>query len=424
MSLFHIPKREDVNISTILTKINQAPKIPTGVSIAEELERIDRDVEKALGNESRGFRCLDTKDKLLEYCNKAREDGIVAVDCETTGIDSMLDDLVGVCLYSPSQSPAYIPVGHINAVTFEKEVGQVSMEDLAEGLKLLKNCVFHNGYFDIVFLYNSTGVMLEDYWDTLIAGHLLDENESHSLKDLYAKYILNNEVDAHYFNELFGKVPFCYIPYQTAMKYAAKDAKMTYELMKFQERFLTPGTEECREYGLEKLGKFYKEEIMPMLPVLIDMKLTGMEFDFNEAAKLKEKYEKLKYNAIIAFNQSLEPYKKEILNCGIEYPLNYNSPAQIKVLFYDIAKIGVVYRKEPTGTGNNVLDSILALDKFKNNPIRNVAKCIKEVKAYDKVISSFIDKLTNDARLHNGIIHSDLKLEGTVTGRLASANPK
>lgn len=426
MSLFTLPTRSEVDTATIVQKIKEPPKVKSTVNLTLAIKEAESKVRQTLGAEAEGFSLITSDNEFIAYCKKAKEDGIVAIDTETTGLDSMLDTIVGVCMYSPSQKPMYAPINHISSITKEKLENQVSIEALKEGMKLLSGCkiIFHNAYFDIMIIYQATGIMLVAYWDTQIAGHLLNENESHSLKDLYAKYILNNQVDATYFNELFDGIPFCYIPPHVAVAYAAKDSIMTYKVFRFQEIFLTAGTEECKEYGLEKMTKFHREELIPMIPVLVDMKLTGMEFDFEEAERLKEKYTKLKEEAVVDFNKSLEPFKDAIIENGMPYPLNYNSSQQIKKLFYNIAQIGVVYRKEPTGTGKNVREAILALDKFKGKPIRTVVECLTKVKEYDKVISTFIVKLAEDAKLHGGKIHANLNMSATVTGRLSSSNPK
>ena len=425
MSLFTLPTRSEVDTATVIQKIKEPPKVKSTVNLALAIKEAESKVRQTLGAEAEGFSLITSDNEFIAYCKKAKEDDIVALDTETTGLDSMLDSIVGVCMYSPSQKPMYAPINHISSITKEKLENQVSIEALKEGMKLLSECkiIFHNAYFDIMIVYQATGIMLEAYWDTQIAGHLLNENESHSLKDLYAKYILNNQVDATYFNELFDGIPFCYIPPHVAVAYAAKDSIMTYKVFRFQERFLTAGTEECKEYGLERMAKFHREELIPMIPVLVDMKLTGMEFDFEEAKRLKEKYTKLKEEAVVDFNKSLEPFKDAIIENGMPYPLNYNSSQQIKKLFYNIAQIGVVYRKEPTGTGKNVREAILALDKFKGKPIRTVVECLTKVKEYDKVISTFIVKLAEDAKLHGGKIHANLNMSSTVTGRLSSSQP-
>jgi len=436
MALFKLQERPTDNIEAIMRKTKEQKDIkPTiklkGTSLLAKLNAIKQKVKETLGEHINDYQLITTDEEWIEYCKKAKEDEYIAIDTETDSLDSILAHLVGVCIYSKSQKPAYVPVGHISVITEQKIEPQVSIEAIKEGLNIIKDSklIFHNAYYDLVVIYQNTGIMLNVYWDTLVSGHALNENESHSLKDLYIKYV-HQQGEAHYFGELFDGIPACYVPYDIFMSYAAKDAKMTYDLYMFQKPYLTAGTEECAEYKLERVANLYHTELLPMIPVLVQMKLYGMPFDFKKAKELKIKYTKLKEEAEKEFNKALEFYKDDIMEYNkthkekpLEYPLNYNSPEQIKVLFYEIAKIGVVYRKEPTGTGKNVINSILHLEKFNNKPIRTIAQCLLNVKTYDKVIGSFIDKLTEDATLHGGKIFSNLNLTGTDTGRLSSSNP-
>ena len=170
---------------------------------------------------------------------------------------------------------------------------------------------------------------------------------------------------------------------------------------------------------------------MRMIEVLVSMRLEGLKFDFEKAKELKIKYSKLRDEAEQNFNQAVEKYKNDILdyiashpNTQLEYPINYNSPIQLKILFYEIAKIPKgLYRKQPEGTGKDVINAILNTTTLKNTPIYDVVKHLSDVKMYDKAISSFIDKLSADAKEHDGKIHCSFSLVNTDTGRLAAKNP-
>lgn len=435
MALFKLQERKEDNIEAIMRKSKEQKELkPTiklkGTGLLEQLSAIKQKVQESLGEHVKDYQLITTDKEWIDYCNKAVEDGYVAIDTETDSLDSILAHLVGVCIYSKSQKPAYVPVGHISVVTEQKVEPQVSIEAITKGMEILKEakCIFHNAYFDLVIIYQNTGVMLEAYWDILVGANLLNENEQHGLKYLYDKYCETSGV--HTFGELFAGIPCCYVPYNIFMAYGAKDAYMTYKVWEFQLPYLTRGTEECKEYNLERVADLLFSDLMPMIPILVDMKLTGMLFDFKRAEELKVKYTKLLDDATQEFNESLEPFKDDILEYNkihptkkLEYPLNYNSPAQIKAFFYDINKIGVVYKKEPNGTGKNVIGAILAKDRFKNTPFRVVVEKLSVVKMYDKALNSFIIKLTEVASQHNGKIHSNMNLCGTVTGRLSSSEP-
>lgn len=433
MSLFKIPKRETPNIEEIMIKTQEEykPKIKLkGTSLLDKLSAINRVVKDRLGEDAENYLLLDSDEKFLDYCKEAVKGEYIAIDCETTGLDTMLVDLVGVCLYSPNQKPAYAPVGHISAITETKLKNQVSIEAITKGFEILKNVkqIYHNSYYDRVIIYRFTGIMpvVED--DTLIMGWYLNENEQHGLKYLYNKYCTKGgEIDT--FSSLFEGVPFCYISPSIGLAYAAKDAYMTYKLWTVFKPYLTVDNPLSKECGLDRAAKVYEEVEKPMLDTLIKMKLRGVKFDFKRAEELKEKYTKLKEEAEEKFNEVIKPLKKEIidrqvLRGDISYPVNFNSPSQLKILIYDILKSGTIFRKSPTGTGREVMDEILNNKKYEGTVLYSIAESLQEVKKYDKLISSFIVKLTEDAKLHGGRVYCDFNQVGTNTLRMSSTNPK
>lgn len=424
MSLFAIPKRKEIDINSILEKSQEEykPKITIkgkNNTLMAQLNIIKNNVNNNLGKEKDNYLCITSDEEFIKYCKQAVNDGIVAIDTETDSLDSIKAHLVGVCLYSESQKPAYIPVGHISAITETKVNPQVSIEAITEGMKILKQakCIFHNSYYDRVVIYQNTGILLDVYDDTLIMAWYLNENEPHGLKYLYDKYIAEGKNGVHTFSDLFDGVPFCYIPYDIGYIYGAFDSIMTYKLYMFFKQFLTIGSVECEEYGLQRVANVYNEVEKPLMDVLVKMKIQGVRFDFDRAKELKIKYLKLKDNAIEEFNKAVSVYESEIrdrieIRQDIEYPINYNSPQQISILFYDIIKTGVIFKKEPRGTGKHVLEEIINNKKYKDTPLFNIAQTLQEVKKYDKLIGSFIDKLSENAREHNGRIFCDFNQVG------------
>ena len=435
MGLFKIPKRKETNIEEILTRAQEEykPKIKLkGTSLLDKLSAINRVVKDRLGEDAENYLLLDSDEKFLDYCKKAQEAEYIAVDTETSGLDNMLASLAGVCIMSDNQRPAYAPVGHIRAITESLVANQVSKKAIVEGLTLLlnKKWILHNSYFDIVVLYMTCGLRIPVWFDTLPASHLLNENEQHGLKYLYDKYCTDGIAGVTKFADLFEGIPFIYISPNIAKAYAAHDAEMTMALFKFQYDYLCPEKELCKKYDLTRLANLFWNESMPMIDVLVDMKLHGMDFDFEQAEKLRKKYTKCLEEAKIKFIEACKPIKKKIDEYNethpmkpIENPPNYNSSDQMRAIFYDIIKIGTVYRKEPRGTGKPVIEAILSSEKLKDSPIIPIVKALNEVKMYDKAISSFIDKLTEDAKLHKGKIHANINLTGTRTGRLSSSSP-
>ena len=435
MALFSLPKRTDEDISNILRKTQEKhkPKIKLKKgTLMERISSISRLVERNLGNSKNDFLLITDEQEWVDYCKKAVEDGVVAIDTETTSLDNILCDIVGISMKSPSQKAMYIPIGHTSPITELLLRNQISREKVKEGLQILidgKVKVFmHNAYFDIVLIKKEFGIWLWATFDTLNAAHLLNENEEHGLKYLYVKYCTGGQ-KADKFAELFGAIPFNYIPPEVGFPYAAKDADMSLALGEFYEPFLTVGTQECTDYKLERIAKLFWEVEMPIQKVVCDMKIRGVNFDFARSRELKEKYTKLLEEAKENFAKAVSPLEKEIrermeIMGDIEYPLNFNSPKQLQILIYDIMKTGVIFQKEPRGTGKHVMNAVMGQKKYEGTLLREIFSALGEVKKYDKLIGSFIDKLTEDALEHHGKIHCNFNQMGTESLRFSSSNPK
>lgn len=434
MALFKLPERTTEDISNILKKTQEIhkPKIKLKKgTLMEKISSISRLVEKNLGSEKDNFLLITDEREWINYCKKAVEDGVAALDTESTGLDNILCDIVGISLKSPSQKAMYIPIGHTSPVT-EMPLGkQISREKVKEGLQILVDgnikVYMHNAYFDTVLLKKQFDIWVWATFDTLIASHLLNENEQHGLKYLYSKYCVEGQ-KADKFAELFGGIPFNYIPPEVGFPYAAKDAEMSLKLGEFYEPFLTVGTQECSDYGLERISKLFWEVEMPIQRVVCDMKIRGIKFDFDRAKELKEKYTKLLEEAKEKFAKAVSPLEKEIrermeIMGDIEYPLNFNSPKQLQILIYDIMKTDVIFQKEPRGTGKHVINAVMGQKKYEGTRVREILSALEEVKKYDKLISSFIDKLTEDALEHHGKIHPNFNQNGTDSQRFSSSNP-
>lgn len=433
MGLFELPKRTESGIKNILQKTQEAtkPKIQLhGTTLLGKLQAIEDNVKRNLGD----YKCLllNSDEKWLNYCREASKSKYIALDTETTGIEfkDQVEGLVGVCIKGSEQTEAYAPVGHVSAITEMPLREQVSKEAIRAGFEIMRGCkfLFHNAYYDLVVLRSVLGYFPKVYWDTMPASFLLNENEPHGLKYLYDKYVMGGQAGVHKFAELFDGITFNYIPPHVGMVYAAHDALMTQKLYEFQKPYLTKGTAECSRYKLERVSDLYQEVELPIVSVFAEMKWDGILLDFDCAKRLHEKYEKLKLQAVDEFNDVMDRYKdvvdkyNEYQEDKIIFPVNYNSPQQMKMLIYGALNTGVIFRKEPTGTGKAVVNEVMTNPKYKGKPVYGIMKALTKVKMYDKVLGSFIDKLPQLA-MYDGKVHANFHSLGTKTGRVSSSEP-
>lgn len=400
-TLFNLPERKEKDIFSLIKKSQEyvKPKISIkGTSLEDRLELIKSNIK------THGGLLLNTFEKSMNYLDELSLCEYIGVDSESCGLSfKERRQVVGLCLCGDNTNHVYIPTGHINNITEEFDENQLSKEEFRKVLDRLyefkkPKFVWHNYYYDAVSLEAMFGKYLPCDIDTYIISCYLDENESHNLKDLYTKYVLNQEGEVDKFGELFDWIPFCYIPQEVGANYASFDAKMTLDLWNFFKPYVTVGTKECIEYKLEKISKLIFELELPLLPHLAKMNVRGVEFDFKRAKELHDKYTKLRDEA------------KEKLDSLIDDPINFNSPKQVAELLYDKMKLKDLSRERKTGAE--------FLEKM-DNP---VPKAIVEVKTYDKLLGSFIDKLTEVAQ-EDGRIHGNFNSVGTKTKRFSSSEP-
>ena len=190
-------------------------------------------VEAQLGKFRDQYVLIRDEETLKAYFAEIKKNKKFALDTETSGLNPISDIIVGVCLYTPGQKGAYIPLNHMSYITGVQTKNQVPAALMAQLLAEVNTpeyfIVMHNAKFDIRVCKNQLGVNMRCDWDTMLAANILNENEPHHLKGLHSKYC-NNGNDYYKFENLFKGVPFQYIPINTAYLYAARDPIITWEL--------------------------------------------------------------------------------------------------------------------------------------------------------------------------------------------------
>ena len=426
-NLFNLPttrssKEADKYVVNKSTNKKSASTVIKGGGVIGKIAEIKARVESRLGKYKDDYLYImqENKSDLIDYITACLDNGILALDTETTGLDPMQDKIVGFSLYTPGQKACYVPLNHISYITNEKVEGQLSLEECAEQLKFLSTCkiIMYNAKFDIRVLRNQLGVYLSCYFDCHLAGYCLNENEPHGLKTLHSKYVLDGKEDEWNFGKLFEDITFDKIPIKTGYIYAARDAIDTFELYEWQLPYLTPDSELCKEYDLEGPANVFWNIEMPYINVVADMEDTGISFDTEYAKELSNKYNKLLEEKLDAFNVACSKYDNKIReyrkqSTKLEDPINISSPTQLAILLYDIMLVGVVDEKKPRGTGDEILE------KLDND----VSHAIQEYRTVEKLLSTYIDKLPDCINPKTGKIHCNFNQYGAKTGRMSSDNP-
>ena len=430
MPLFEIPNRPGSQVdSKIVKSASKVKKKASSIRAGNNISKLIAEAKLSVDRNLRGYEkeSLVIRDyqTLESYIDKSIQNGVIAIDTETNGLDPISDDIVGVCIYTPNEKTAYVPINHVNYITLEHIPNQLRREDVAKCLMKLKETntriIMFNAPFDIRVIKNQLGVRLVCYWDCYIAARLLNENEpkgTNNLKSLHNKYVLDGKVDAFRFDDLFHNIKFSLVPIDTAYLYAAHDAKITYELYEFQHKYLY---QDNPKEDLRQIYSTFMKIEMPVVDVVVEMEDIGVSFDKELAGKLSIKYhkeldEKLDtfYKELSKYSGEIDAYKKSNPNCKLDDPINIASPKQLQVLLYDILKIPSVDRKDPRGTGEEILSKI-------DHPL---AQLVLDYREFAKLISTYIDKLPLCVNPKDNRLHCNFDSYGADTGRFSSKNPK
>ena len=388
---------------------------------------------QVFGNKLDKIELVTNTNRIEEYLHNTIKNGILAVDTETNGLDRVDGKIAGICLYTPGEKGIYIPVGHVSYMTNQPLKDNVARETMENFFKVCNEhnvkYILHNAKFDMHILYWMVGIKIVPYWDTLIAGQLLNENEPHGLKVLYQKYCVraDEEQQVAKFNTLFNGIEFNSIPPSVGYMYAAFDPIMTYDLYKFQERYLDKDNGElCYRKGLERVADVFRNIEMPLIEVVFDMEVQGVDIDTDLAKELKDKY-------TYYMNLAVDNFKAQIIELEaagafdelrVKHPdkfskiselgdinINIASNAQLVILFYDVLKL-----EPPKGQRSVGEDQLKQL----HHPL---VDCILEYRGMSKLLSTYIEAIPNHIAKRDGKLHANFNQYGAKTGRFSSSDP-
>lgn len=419
-----ISKAHDLNIaSKSKTKKISIPTVKGGNDILSRINQIKATVETNLGQYKDEYQVINADEILHDYISECIGNSYLSIDTETDGLDPLQNNLAGICIYTNNQQGSYIPLNHISYITGERASGQLPADFVVSEFKRLlakKPYIdMFNAKFDIRFLRAFGLPDIYCIWDGYLASRILNENEEHkNLKQLHNKYCLDGKGDAFRFDDLFRGIPFTMIPYNVGYLYAAHDPVITTELCEYQRRYLTDDTD---RQDIKDMYWVFRNIEMPCISAVANMEDRGILLDIEYIEELKVKYtQKLKeaeekfYRLCDEFGEQLDRYREQQgASNKLEYPINISSSSQIAIMLYDVLKVKQVDKRNPRGTGEEILSKI-------NHPI---AKAILEYREIKKLLTTYIEKMPQCANPKDGRVHCSFNQYGADTGRFSSSDP-
>ncbi|MBU7579852.1 MAG: DNA polymerase I, partial [Porphyrobacter sp.] len=354
------------------------------------------------------YETVQTLERLEAWVTRARAAQAVAVDTETSSLDAIRADLVGVSLALGPNDACYIPLGHGGSDMFAEKPAQVPMAQAIAALKPLLEDeavlkIFQNGKYDLNVLARQ-GIIVSPIDDTMVISFNLDAGRGeegmgggHGMDELSQRHLGHTPIP---FKELCGTgkkaISFAEVPLDRATAYAAEDADVTWRL----HALLKP------RLAAEGGARVYERVDRPLIPVVARMEREGIRVDRARLAKLSEE-----------FSKEIARLEGEIHSvAGQEFTVG--SPKQLGEILFD--KLG--YKGGKKGKSGQYSTDVSVLEKLslEGAPI---ARLVLEWRQLAKLKSTYTDALQEAINPDTGRVHTSYSLVGAQTGRLSSTDP-
>ena len=340
------------------------------------------------------YECILNEKNLDKWIKILEEKTVIAVDTETSSLNPLTAELIGISFSYEQNKACYIPLGH-KEKSLKKNLVLKKIKPLLEDLSIKK--VGQNIKFDLTIL-KQNGIEINPIEDTMLISYTLDAGNNRHNMDTLSEIHLGHKTIT--FKELVGtgkkKLNFANIDIVKATEYAAEDADVTLRLYKnLKERL-----------DKEKLNKIYEFFEKPMVKILAKLEFNGIKVDANQLKKLSALFEK-----------KLKKIEKDIFAiAGKEF--NIGSPKQLGEIIYNELKIAKLKKtkKGSLATNANVLEDLaLTGHKFPN--------LVLEWRQVSKLKNTYTDALQDHISAKTKRVHTSFLLAATNTGRLASSDP-
>jgi len=353
------------------------------------------------------FRLVRDHEELVALAARLRESPLLVIDSETTSLDPLQADLVGISLCSGvpregvEREAWYLPIGH--QADGKPVAGQLPLAQVREILTPLLTDpgtlkLGHNLKFDLQVLQRHGFPLEPPLADTMIASYLIDPSRrSHKLDDL-AEELLQRRLTS--FAEVTGgdKRPdaFAHVALGAAADYSCEDVVAT--LLLWEQ--LQPKLEEL------ELTSLFNQVEMALLPILARMERIGIMVDRELLAELAEE-----------FGRELARLEEKIQQLAGE-PFNPNSPRQLEEILFEKLKLPRGRKTKGKTAYSTDIKELERLAAYHDLPATVIAQ-----RNLSKLKSTYVDKLGALISPQDGRIHTSFNQTVTATGRLSSSNP-
>jgi DNA polymerase I len=358
------------------------------------------------------YECIRDLETLTRWIAHITDIGHVAVDTETTSLDEMRADLVGISLCVDAGKAAYIPLGHttgggdlFGATALAErqlplEATLAALKPVLEDPSVLK--IGQNMKYDWK-IFARHGIRVAPFDDTMLMSYAMQAGlNSHGMDTLSDLYLGHQPIPI---KTLLGsgksQITFDKVAIDDAVKYAAEDADVTLRLWQLFKPQLHRA----------KVTTVYETLERPLVPVLAEMEMTGIKVDRETLRGMSN-----------VFAQKLVQLEEEIHGIAGE-KFNVGSPKQLGEILFDRLQIpgGEKGKTGAYGTGADILEDITTLEDHPQGA--QLAARILDWRQIAKLKSTYTDALQEAINPETGRVHTSYSIAGANTGRLASTDP-
>lgn len=345
------------------------------------------------------YELVTTQAQLDAWLEKLRHAELIAFDTETTSIDAMRADIVGISFAVEAGKACYIPLGH----DYPGAPKQLDRDAVLAALKPVledpsRPKLGQHAKYDINILSNYGIVVQGLKHDSMLESYVWNATATrHDMDSLAKKYLGYDTVK---YEQVAGKgarqISFSQVDLDTACRYAAEDSDITLRL----HLALWPKLE-----SVPALRKVYEDIEIPLVPVLAAMEQRGVLIDGDELRRQSQQLGK----------RMLELQQQSYALAGREF--NLDSPKQLQAVLFD--ELGLQAKlKTPTGQPSTNEEALEAIADTHELP-----RLILDYRGLAKLRSTYTDKLSGIVNPRTGRVHTSYHQGSVATGRISSSDP-
>ncbi len=352
----------------------------------------DKQVEKKAVE----YRTLKSIDDLSMIENLIHESKCFAFDTETTSIDSLEAELVGVSFSFEANSGYYLPIAHQEKTAISRDEALRWLKQIIEASQ--DKVIGQNLKYDLQVLRNHQINIQRFHADTMLMSYSINSTASRHNLDALAEYYLN--IKTIKFEDVMGKGKnklknFSEVPIKEATNYAAEDADITLQLYKTFETKID-----------DKTTKMLQEIEYPMIFVLMEMEATGALIDIKHLNSLSNNFGSKLINLVQKIHK----------HSGVVF--NIDSPKQLSEVLFDKMGIEAKGLKKTSSGYYSTSESVLQILSDENEIIKDIL----DYRTLAQLKSTYTDKLSEICDLGSRV-HTSYHQAVTSTGRLSSSDP-